>query len=338
MCSRWRGSIPLNGSSSSSTCGSCTSAAATRVRCRMPLEYVPIRRSCASVISTSSIARPGGGRRVGQLVQLRAGQHELVRGEEAVHRLALADQAEPAVDVGVAPGRRAVDGDRAAGRGEEAGHHVQHRGLAGAVRAEQAGDPGAEASCVMSLTATTLPYQRETFCKLHGASSARPPSGSGPATAAMQAATRRDGLDGVDRAVTADVDAAVRRRGSSQVADAADQRSSGWPDRPAAGRSATAGWTARRPPAWSSGRPPRSPPAANARLPVSEATSSADRRRTPRGPQQAVAPARQQVAELVPDPAHAGLGGERRAQEHHQLRNAEQQPHRRDQRGTFAAT
>ena len=40
MCIRWRGSMPLNGSSSSSTCGSCTSAAATRVRCRMPLEYV----------------------------------------------------------------------------------------------------------------------------------------------------------------------------------------------------------------------------------------------------------------------------------------------------------
>ena len=57
MCIRCRGSMPLNGSSSSSTCGSCTSAAATRVRCRMPLEYVSIRRSCASVISTSSSAR-----------------------------------------------------------------------------------------------------------------------------------------------------------------------------------------------------------------------------------------------------------------------------------------
>ena len=57
MCIRWRGSMPLNGSSSSSTDGSCTSAAATRVRWRMPLEYVSSRRSCASVISTSSIAR-----------------------------------------------------------------------------------------------------------------------------------------------------------------------------------------------------------------------------------------------------------------------------------------
>ena len=38
MCSRCRGSMPLNGSSSSSSSGSCTSAAATLIRCRMPLE------------------------------------------------------------------------------------------------------------------------------------------------------------------------------------------------------------------------------------------------------------------------------------------------------------
>ena len=36
------------------------------------------------------------------------------------------------------------------------------RGLAGAVGAEQAGDARADRSCVTSLTATTLPYQRET--------------------------------------------------------------------------------------------------------------------------------------------------------------------------------
>lgn len=57
MCSRWRGSMPLNGSSSSSTFGSCTSAAATLARWRMPLEYVWIGRSAAAVISTSSSAR-----------------------------------------------------------------------------------------------------------------------------------------------------------------------------------------------------------------------------------------------------------------------------------------
>ena len=38
MCSRWRGSIPLNGSSSSRIGGSWTSAAAIFVRCRIPFE------------------------------------------------------------------------------------------------------------------------------------------------------------------------------------------------------------------------------------------------------------------------------------------------------------
>ena len=41
------------------------------------------------------------------------------------------------------------------------GEQVEEGRLAGAVRAEQAGDPGPEAK-LMSLTATTLPYQRET--------------------------------------------------------------------------------------------------------------------------------------------------------------------------------
>ena len=38
MWIRCRGSMPLNGSSSSRTSGSWTSAAATSIRCRMPLE------------------------------------------------------------------------------------------------------------------------------------------------------------------------------------------------------------------------------------------------------------------------------------------------------------
>ncbi len=50
--------MPLNGSSSSSTSGSCTSAAATLIRWRMPLEYVEIRRPAASAMSAISIARP----------------------------------------------------------------------------------------------------------------------------------------------------------------------------------------------------------------------------------------------------------------------------------------
>ena len=56
MCSRCLGSMPLNGSSSSRISGLCTSAAATLIRCRMPLEYVEILRSCAGDISVRPIA------------------------------------------------------------------------------------------------------------------------------------------------------------------------------------------------------------------------------------------------------------------------------------------
>ena len=66
MCSRWRGSMPLNGSSSSRTLGSWTSAPASLARWRMPFEYVPIGRSAASVSSTVAIAawpRPSGSAR-----------------------------------------------------------------------------------------------------------------------------------------------------------------------------------------------------------------------------------------------------------------------------------
>ena len=56
MCSRWRGSMPLNGSSSSRTVGSWTRAPASLARWRMPFEYVPIGRSAASARSTVAIA------------------------------------------------------------------------------------------------------------------------------------------------------------------------------------------------------------------------------------------------------------------------------------------
>ena len=94
MCIRWRGSMPLNGSSSSSTSGSCTSAAATRVRCRMPLEYVSIRRSCARLISTSSSARLAAAAGSGSRCSFALASTNSYAGEEAVHRLALADQPE----------------------------------------------------------------------------------------------------------------------------------------------------------------------------------------------------------------------------------------------------
>ena len=69
------------------------------------------------------------------------------------------------------------------------------------------------------------------------------------------------------------------------------------------------------------------PPAANARLPVNEAISRPIGREQNR-PQQAVGPAGNQGAGLVPDPAQAGLDGERRGQEDDQLGHAEEQADR----------
>src|SRR5262249_43437356 len=63
-------------------------------------------------------------------------------GEERIHRVALGHQPERAVDLRVTPAGRAADGEFPARRREEPGDHVQHGGLARAVRAEQAGDPG----------------------------------------------------------------------------------------------------------------------------------------------------------------------------------------------------
>ena len=197
MCIRWRGSMPLNGSSSSSTCGSCTSAAATRVRCRMPLENVSIRRSCASVISTRSSARAAAAAGSGSFCILAQASTNSLGGEEAVHRLAFGDQAQGAVDGGVAPGGHAVDGHRAARRRQEAGHHVQHRGLAGAVRAEQAGHPGLQGHADVvdrddvAVPAGDVLQFDDAHCmsrcgarKTGSLPTGRPPSGSGPATAA----------------------------------------------------------------------------------------------------------------------------------------------------------
>jgi hypothetical protein len=87
---------------------------------------------------------PGGGVRIGQPVQLGAAAHELPAGQESVDGLPLVDQPQVAVDLRVAPGGDAVQLHLTPGRGQEAGHHVQQGGLAGAVRAEQAGHPGAE--------------------------------------------------------------------------------------------------------------------------------------------------------------------------------------------------
>ena len=73
------------------------------------------------------------------------------------------------------------------GRGEEARHHRDQRRLAGAVGPEQAGDAGADRTCETSLTATTLPNQREAESRTRSLI-ATPPSGSGRPGRARQPA------------------------------------------------------------------------------------------------------------------------------------------------------
>ena len=90
------------------------------------------------------LERPlGGGPGVVEAVQLGVGQHELAPGEVAEAQLALGHQPDGSVRVRPAPDGLTVEGDGARRRGEEAGHQRDDRGLACAVRAEQAGDAGA---------------------------------------------------------------------------------------------------------------------------------------------------------------------------------------------------
>ena len=82
-----------SGSSSTSTCGSVTSAAATFVRWRMPLLNPSTRRSATSSIPTVSSARSTA-RRVGDAVQVGDVADELAGGEHRRHRFVLRHQRE----------------------------------------------------------------------------------------------------------------------------------------------------------------------------------------------------------------------------------------------------
>ena len=90
-CTRCTGSAPFSGSSSTSTCGSVTSAAATLVRWRMPLLKPSTRRSATSSRPTVS-QRAVGRVAVGDAVQLGDVAHELPGGEPGRHGLVLGHQ------------------------------------------------------------------------------------------------------------------------------------------------------------------------------------------------------------------------------------------------------
>ena len=102
----WRrctGSRPLSGSSSSSSSGSCTSAWASLTRWRMPFEKPPTRRSAASSRPTVASALGRRGLGVGDVAQPGHQLDQLARGQERPEAVAVVDDADAAVDLGLAP-------------------------------------------------------------------------------------------------------------------------------------------------------------------------------------------------------------------------------------------
>ena len=140
MWARWAGSMPLSGSSMSTTSGSCTSAPATLIRCRIPLR----------VAADPAVGRgghlDGRERAVGRLVgvfifcrvALRRTNSRPVR--ERIDGLRFVHEAEATVQVDMRPSRVAVDPDRPVRGAEQTGHHLEDGRLARAVGPEQGGD------------------------------------------------------------------------------------------------------------------------------------------------------------------------------------------------------
>ena len=139
---RWTGSRPFSGSSSSSSSGECTSAWASLTRCRMPFEKPPTRRSAASSRPTLGERLGGRGRGIGHAAQAGHQLDQLARGQERPEAVAVVDDADAPVDVGLAPRVEPEHAHRAGARIGEAGAQRKRGRLAGAVVAEQARHAG----------------------------------------------------------------------------------------------------------------------------------------------------------------------------------------------------
>ena len=143
-CRRWIGSAPLSGSSSTSTVGSFTRAAATLDRWRIPLLNPSMLRSATARSSTTVEGRLDGPPVVVDAVEVGDVAAELAGSEPEGHGLVLGDEGEILVDGAIAPRVAAPDRHLALVHGQEPGDGAHQRGLAGAVGTEQAGDARAE--------------------------------------------------------------------------------------------------------------------------------------------------------------------------------------------------
>ena len=137
-CRRCTGSAPFNGSSSTSTCGSVTSAAAILVRWRIPLLNPSTRRSAASSMATLGSAASGA-LAIGDAVEVGDVADELSSGEPGGHGLVLGHQRHARVHLAIAARVAALDAHGALVDADESGHRPHQRRLAGAVRPEQSG-------------------------------------------------------------------------------------------------------------------------------------------------------------------------------------------------------
>ena len=96
-CTRCTGSAPLSGSSSTSTGGSVTRAAATLARWRIPL-LNPARRRSAARQHVDRVQGPLGGPRVAHAVEVGHVAHQLAGGQPGGDGLVLRHQGDAPVD------------------------------------------------------------------------------------------------------------------------------------------------------------------------------------------------------------------------------------------------
>src|SRR5262249_33755096 len=136
---RATGSVPVSGSSRNSTSGSCTSAWASLVRWRMPLEYPRMARSLFLVMPTDSSARSAAARDPGRAAQAGAGAKKVPAGHPLVERVLLRAEPDEAVEPRVVPDLLAQNAHLTLAGVKLTGGKLQQRGLAGAVGPEQAG-------------------------------------------------------------------------------------------------------------------------------------------------------------------------------------------------------
>ena len=140
---------------------------------------------------------PGCLLRIGEPVQAGAREDVLPAAEVGVQGLSLRHQPEATIDLVVVPDALAIDLDGPGGRGQEAGHHVQQRRLAGAVGSQQARHAGPDGQRHV-VDGNHVPVPARYVLQVDGAhtSALRYRSRSAPTAAAMSAVHR----SGVSRA------------------------------------------------------------------------------------------------------------------------------------------